>query len=106
MISLTMRATITCDCTPLHVRFDVLDTFRYTGKEPGCRNWPRLLWRSVLSSAQGRFTSSDWSATPQPIPYADLTDPQTLNLYGYVRNNPLARADPNGHCCLTAPIAA
>jgi hypothetical protein len=27
------------------------------------------------------------------IPYATFGDPQTLNLYGYVRNNPLAKAD-------------
>jgi hypothetical protein len=38
-------------------------------------------------------------ADPQPIPYADLTDPQTLNLYSYVRNNPLSRTDPDGHRC-------
>ena len=29
-----------------------------------------------MSSAQGRFTSPDWSTKPEPIPYADLTDPQ------------------------------
>jgi hypothetical protein len=34
------------------------------------------------------------------VPYADLTDPQTLNLYSYVRNNPLSRADQDGHCGL------
>jgi hypothetical protein len=43
--------------------------------------------------------SPDWSPTPQAIPYADISDPQTLNLYGYVRNNPLGRADADGHCC-------
>jgi hypothetical protein len=31
------------------------------------------------------------------VPYADLNDPQTLNLYSYVRNNPLSRADLDGH---------
>jgi RHS repeat-associated protein len=50
-----------------------------------------------FSGAQGRFTTPDWSAKPQPVPYADLTDPQTLNLYGYVRNNPLNKDDPDGH---------
>jgi RHS repeat-associated protein len=50
-----------------------------------------------FSGAQGRFTTPDWSATPQAIPYADLSDPQTLNLYAYVRNNPLALADSEGH---------
>jgi hypothetical protein len=32
-----------------------------------------------------------------PIPYADLTNPQSLNLYGYVLNNPLSKNDPDGH---------
>ena len=30
--------------------------------------------------------------------YADPPDPQTLNLYTYVRNNPLSHADADGHC--------
>ena len=51
-----------------------------------------------FSAAQGRFTSPDWSEAPEPIPYADLSDPQTLNLYAYVRNNPLLKADIDGHC--------
>jgi hypothetical protein len=34
------------------------------------------------------------------VPYADLKDPQTLNLYSYVRNNPLSKADPDGHDAL------
>jgi RHS repeat-associated protein len=38
-----------------------------------------------FSAAQGRFTTPDWSPTPQANPYADLIDPQTLNLYTYVR---------------------
>ncbi|MGJ5817974.1 RHS repeat domain-containing protein [Paludibaculum fermentans] len=58
-----------------------------------------------LSSAQGRWTSPDWSAVPQPVPYADLTDPQTLNLYGYVRNNPLSGIDPDGHLDCTGKHA-
>jgi hypothetical protein len=42
--------------------------------------------------------SPDWSANPSPVPYAKLYDPQTLNLYAYVGNNPLARVDLDGHC--------
>lgn len=45
----------------------------------------------------GRFISPDWSAKPVPIPYANLKDPQTLNLYSYVRNNPTSLPDPDGH---------
>lgn len=49
-------------------------------------------------SALGRFTSPDWSEKPEAIPHADLTDPQTFNLYAYVRNRPLNSADIDGHC--------
>lgn len=38
-----------------------------------------------------------WSEDPDASPYADLENPQTLNLYGYVRNNPLSKTDPDGH---------
>ena len=34
---------------------------------------------------------------PGPLPYADIWDPQTLNKYTYVRNNPLRHVDPDGH---------
>ncbi len=35
--------------------------------------------------------------SPGPIGYADLSDPQTLNMYVYTRNNPLRYIDPDGH---------
>jgi hypothetical protein len=45
----------------------------------------------------GRWLSPDWSAKAEPVPYAKLDDPQSLNLYAYVRNNPMIRFDPDGH---------
>jgi hypothetical protein len=39
----------------------------------------------------GRFISAD-SIVPRP------GDPQSLNRYSYVRNNPLQLTDPSGHC--------
>jgi RHS repeat-associated protein len=57
------------------------------------------------ASSMGRWMSPDWSAKEDPVPYAKLDDPQSLNLYGYVENNPLSRADADGHCfpfCLPA----
>jgi RHS repeat-associated protein len=77
---------------------------RSTGKERDSETGLDYFGARYLSSAQGRFTSPDWSAVPQPVPYADLSDPQTLNLYGYVRNNPLSKADQGGHCFWDACI--
>ncbi|MGD0446624.1 MAG: RHS repeat-associated core domain-containing protein, partial [Edaphobacter sp.] len=62
-----------------------------------------LSW-SVASRVQwthemGRFMSPDWSAQAEPVPYAKLGNPQSLNLYSYVLNNPLSNVDPDGHDC-------
>jgi RHS repeat-associated protein len=52
---------------------------------------------SVGHTRMGRFLSPDWSEDPDAVPYADFTNPQSLNLYGYVDNNPLGYRDPTGH---------
>jgi RHS repeat-associated protein len=58
------------------------------------------------SSMMGRFLSPDWSAKSDPVPYAKLDNPQSLNLYGYMLNNPLAGVDQDEHCpwCIGAAI--
>lgn len=56
------------------------------------------------SSQWGRFTIPDWDGKPVDVPYAKFGDPQSLNLYGYVRNNPSTSLDPDGHCCLSELI--
>jgi hypothetical protein len=45
----------------------------------------------------GRFMSPDWSRLPVAVPYADINNPQSLNLYSYVKSNPLSHADADGH---------
>jgi RHS repeat-associated protein len=66
---------------------------KFTGKE---RDETKLDFFGArdYSGAQGRFTSPD-------KPFADQhpEDPQSWNLYGYVRNNPLAHIDPTGEAC-------
>ncbi len=49
------------------------------------------------SSSLGRWLSPDWSAIPVPVPYANFTNPQTLNLYVFVTDNPETFADLDGH---------
>jgi RHS repeat-associated protein len=73
---------------------------QYTGKERDSESGLDYFGARYYGSALGRFTSPDWSAAPEPVPYADLNNPQTLNQYSYVGNNPLARADTDGHCGL------
>jgi RHS repeat-associated protein len=46
-----------------------------------------------MSAFQGRFTSPD----PLGNFVANAADPQTWNMYAYVRNNPLAFVDPTGY---------
>ena len=49
-----------------------------------------------LQRGQGRWTSAD-------APFADQhpADPQSWNLYSYVRHNPLVSFDPTGRSCIT-----
>ncbi len=54
----------------------------------------------------GRWMSPDWADKPEAVPYSDLTNPQSLNLYQYEGNNPLARADKDGHCWPLCTILA
>ena len=71
---------------------------RFTGKERDQESGNDYFGARYYASSMGRFMSPDWSAQAEPVPYAKLDDPQSLNLYPYVRNNPLARTDPDGHC--------
>jgi RHS repeat-associated protein len=66
--------------------------YKFTSKErdseSGLDNF-----RARYNSAQfGRLLSPD----PSGLSFADLSKPQSLNLYAYVRNNPLSFVDPTG----------
>ncbi len=71
---------------------------QFTGKERDAESGLDYFGARYYGSALGRFTSADWSAKPTPVPFATLSDPQSLNLYSYVRNKPLSKADADGHC--------
>jgi RHS repeat-associated protein len=70
---------------------------RYTGKEGDSESGNDYFGARYYASSMGRFMSPDWDSKPQAVPYANLADPQSLNLYSYVLNNPLSKTDPNGH---------
>jgi RHS repeat-associated protein len=71
----------------------------FTGKEHDTETGLENFGARYDSSSMGRFMTPDWSAQPEDVPYADMTDPQSLNIYIYVKNNPVSRTDPDGHCC-------
>jgi RHS repeat-associated protein len=73
--------------------------YKFTGKERDSESGLDDFVARYYTSALGRFVIPDWSAGEDPIPYAQLGSPQTLNLYGYSMNNPVSKADPNGHFC-------
>jgi RHS repeat-associated protein len=70
---------------------------KFTGKERDAETGLDYFGARYFSGAQGRFTTPDWSVIATPVPYAKLSNPQSLNLYTYVLNNPLGFADPDGH---------
>jgi RHS repeat-associated protein len=73
------------------------DPYKFTGKERDTESGNDYFGARYYASTAGRWLSPDWSAKIEPVPYAKLADPQSLNLYAYVGNNPLRSADLDGH---------
>jgi RHS repeat-associated protein len=85
-------------------------SWRFTGKERDAETGLDFFLARYYSAAQGRFLSPDeFKGGPDdaltgqdiiasgPLPYADIRNPQTLNKYAYVLNDPLRYVDPDGH---------
>jgi len=72
--------------------------YKFTSKERDSESGLDNYGARYYGSALGRFVTPDWSPKPVPVPFVDLHDSQTLNQYAYVRNNPLSKDDPDGHC--------
>ena len=70
----------------------------FTGKERDSESGNDYFGARYYASSMGRFMSADWSAKIMPVPYATMGDPQSLNLYAYMHNNPLGGVDADGHC--------
>jgi RHS repeat-associated protein len=71
----------------------------------GGYNFAKLPYRDVTTNTDitpARFSSPNFGRwfSPDPIGKAavQLGDPQTWNMYAYVRNNPTTLTDPNGSC--------
>jgi RHS repeat-associated protein len=69
---------------------------RCTGKERDTESGLDYFEARYYGSSMGRFMSPD----PTGLQYADIKNPQSFNLYSYVRNNPLMYIDPTGKECV------
>jgi RHS repeat-associated protein len=74
-----------------------ISTIHFTGKERDHESGLDNFGARYNASNFGRFMTPDWDDDPSPVPWADLVDPQSLNLYAYGENDPVSGAD-NGHC--------
>ncbi|MEZ5403663.1 MAG: RHS repeat-associated core domain-containing protein [Bryobacteraceae bacterium] len=68
---------------------------QFTAKERDAETGLDYFGARYLSAAQGRFTSPD-----EPLIDQHAEDPQSWNLYSYVRNNPLIFTDSTGNDCV------
>ena len=71
--------------------------YKFEGKERDSETNNDDFGARYYSSVFGRWTSPDWSSIPAAVPYANLNNPQTLNLYAMARDNPETFADLDGH---------
>jgi RHS repeat-associated protein len=75
------------DISPMH----------FTGKPRDTETTLDYFGARYYSSGMARWMSPDWADKPTTVPYAQFGDPQSLNLYGYVTNNPVSSQDGDGH---------
>ncbi len=92
----TMRAVFNYDCTPRFMHPCTLNASRSSGKERDAESGLDYFGARYYGSTMGRFMSPD---SPEGY-YSDTYNPQSWNLYSYVRNNPLTGVDPDGHDCI------
>ena len=76
--------------------------YKFTGKERDSETNLDYFGARYYSNGLGRFITPDWAAKATAVPYAEFADPQSLNLYTYVRNIPTTKIDGDGH--ETVPI--
>src|SRR6185437_11105877 len=71
--------------------------YKFTGKERDSESGLDYFGARFYSSGLGRFITPDWDEKTTTVPYAHWADPQSLNLYGYVRDTPETLIDEDGH---------
>ena len=80
--------------------------YKFEGKERDTESNLDNFGARYFAFTIGRFMTPDWAARPTAVPYAVFGDPQSLNLYTFVRNDPITIADADGHQCSQTTGAA
>jgi RHS repeat-associated protein len=73
------------------------NSIKFTGQYRDTESNLDYFGARYYENATGRFMTADWDGKPNTVPYAEFGDPQSLNLYSYVRNSPIVRVDAGGH---------
>ena len=79
------------------------NNYKFEGKERDTETGNDDFGARYYTWRFGRWLSADWSSVPVAVPYANLTNPQTLNLYAMVADDPESFADLDGHCGSGSP---
>jgi RHS repeat-associated protein len=75
----------------------------FTGKERDAESGNDYFGARYYASYMGHWMSPDSvgdGLDPVPVPWAKFKNPQSMNLYSYVLNNPLTNTDPDGNDCI------
>ena len=80
--------------------------YKFNGKERDTESNLDEFGARYYASALGRFMTPDWADKATDVPYANFGNPQSLNLYSYVENNPTTTGDPDGHCSVNPTTGA
>ena len=102
---LTTTAGVVCydaDFTPFggeraYTNTCTQNLYKFEGKERDTETGNDEFGARYYNNRFGRWLSADWSNVPVAVPYANLSNPQTLNLYSMVADDPESFADLDGH---------
>jgi RHS repeat-associated protein len=72
--------------------------YRFDGKERDTESGLDNFGARYDASNLARFMTPDWAEKPTTVPYASFGNPQSLNLFSFVNNNPTTTRDTDGHC--------
>ena len=99
-VSLPFGNGLSCVQPPNSTAVDATE-HHFTQKERDTESGNDFFMARYYSSTNGVFLTPDWSTKPEGVPCADITNPQSLNLYAYVEQPADARGPERA--CMAGP---